>query len=315
MDGSTNGRIGWQDLPVGVQRGVERIIGDEVVEWHSQPGGFSPGTADRVVTRGGRRAFVKACGTSLNPDTPTIHRREIAVMEVIPADAPAPSMLGSLDDDDWVAIVLEDVAGAQPQAPCNADEIWAVLDTVAQLDDLEVRDPQHVLPYASVDLAGTFGGWRRMLEDGTELPAGWSESRVAWLDRFAMGALPALDGDGLIHTDLRADNILVTRDGGIVIVDWPWANRGRAWFDGVGVLGDALLGRPTFDADAIIVDHPLFDGVERDDLDGVIAGLTGYFIDAAKRPAPAGLPTIRDAQRRQGAVMLAWLERRLDPRR
>ncbi|MGG7463242.1 phosphotransferase [Plantibacter sp. YIM 135347] len=315
MNGSTNGRIGWQDLPAGVQRGVERIIGDEVVEWHSQSGGFSPGTADRVVTQGGRRAFVKACGTDRNPDTPTIHRREIAVMGVLPADVPAPRMLGSYDDDDWVAIVLEDVVGASPRTPCDADELWDVLDAVEQLSGVEVNDPDHVLPYASVDLAGTFRGWRNLLEDDVTPPEGWTPSRIAWLDRLATGALPELDGDGLVHTDLRSDNILITRDGGIVLVDWPWANRGQSWFDGVGLLGDVLVGKPSFDADALIIDHPLFDGVDRDVIDGVIAGLTGYFVDAARRPAPAGLPTIREAQRRQGDAMLAWLERRLDPRR
>ena len=53
-------RIGWADLPERVRDEVQAIIGGEVVSAVSQSGGFSPGTADRVVTTNGRRAFVKA---------------------------------------------------------------------------------------------------------------------------------------------------------------------------------------------------------------------------------------------------------------
>ena len=59
-------RIGWVDLPEPVRAAVEDIIGGTVVEARSQSGGFSPGTADRVRTADGRRAFVKAVSADLN---------------------------------------------------------------------------------------------------------------------------------------------------------------------------------------------------------------------------------------------------------
>ncbi|MFT4081246.1 MAG: hypothetical protein QM638_01545 [Nocardioides sp.] len=42
-----------------------------------QIGGMSPGCAARVRGADGTRAFVKAVGADLNPDTPTLFRREI----------------------------------------------------------------------------------------------------------------------------------------------------------------------------------------------------------------------------------------------
>ena len=38
--------------------------------------------------------------------------------------------------------------------------------------------------------------------------------------------LAALDGDTLVHCDIRADNMLITpgRHAGVV-VDWPWGSR------------------------------------------------------------------------------------------
>ncbi|GIJ21197.1 hypothetical protein Vlu01_18210 [Micromonospora lutea] len=58
---------------------MEKIIGDRVVEAVSQSGGYSPGTADRVRTTSGRRAFVKAASPAQNPDTPAMHRAEARI--------------------------------------------------------------------------------------------------------------------------------------------------------------------------------------------------------------------------------------------
>ena len=53
--------------PLSLRSDVERALGSPVVRAASQPGGFSPGSADRVVLADGRRAFVKAVGTSDPP--------------------------------------------------------------------------------------------------------------------------------------------------------------------------------------------------------------------------------------------------------
>ena len=43
-------RITWSDLPGQVRAAVEEPAGSPVLAAESQAGGFSPGTADRVVT-------------------------------------------------------------------------------------------------------------------------------------------------------------------------------------------------------------------------------------------------------------------------
>lgn len=48
-------------------------------------------------------------------------------------------------------------------------------------------------------------------------------------------------------------------------------------------------------------------------VDGLLAGLGGYLLDSARRPAPQGLPTVRAFQRVQGDATLDWLRRRLEP--
>lgn len=51
---------------------------------------------------------------------------------------------------------------------------------------------------------------------------------------------------------------------------------------------------------------------DRDDITAVLAGLTGYFLDAARQPSPRGLPTVRAFQAAQGERTLAWLKTRVD---
>lgn len=59
-------RLTWADLPDEIRTRAELIIGGHIVEARSQPSGFSPGTADRVRTSDGRRAFVKAVTPAVN---------------------------------------------------------------------------------------------------------------------------------------------------------------------------------------------------------------------------------------------------------
>ena len=90
MASASGVRIGGADLPAPLRAWVEQQLGDEVAEAVSQPGGFSPGTADDVVTRTGRRAFVKAVSPQQNEISPSLHRKELAVCRAMPQSAPAP---------------------------------------------------------------------------------------------------------------------------------------------------------------------------------------------------------------------------------
>src|SRR3954465_12624350 len=101
-------RVAYDDLPAGVRAWVDDTMGGPVTEAVTQPGGFSPGVASRIRTADGHRAFVKAvCGTA-NPQSPDMHRKEAAVTAALPEHAPAPRLLASYDDGEWVALLLED---------------------------------------------------------------------------------------------------------------------------------------------------------------------------------------------------------------
>jgi aminoglycoside phosphotransferase (APT) family kinase protein len=301
-------RIGWQDLPAEVRIAVQDILGQPVVEAASQPGGFSPGTADRVRTADGGRAFVKAVGVSLNEHSVDLHRREARVTALLPPDTPAPRLLGSYDDGQWIALVLEDVEGRHPRTPWVADELDAVL---AMLRDLAARltpAPVEGLPTAAEVLGQDFGGWQRIAETSPTDLTPWAADRLPELCALAEHARTAVVGDTLVHIDVRADNLLVGPDGRITLVDWPWACTGPAWLDTLLLLINVRLfgGHST---DRLLAEHAK--GADPYDLTAVLAGIGGFFLDVARQPPQRGLPTVREFQRAQAATVLAWLRERL----
>ncbi|MGI3784091.1 MAG: phosphotransferase [Janthinobacterium lividum] len=301
-------RVAWDDLPAHVRGAVEDILGAPVVEAVSQPGGFSPGSADRVLTADGRRAFVKAVAGSINPHSPDLHRREIAVTAALPRSAPAPALLGSHDDGDWVALVLTDVEGRHPRLPWQGDELEAVREAFVALAETPMTGGLGRLPKTGPGFAEDFAGWRRWRDDPDPGLDPWVTRNLERLALAAERAETALEGEQLVHGDGRADNLLLTPDGSVVVVDWPWATRGAAWFDRLALLVNVGLNDAGAPLEELL--EVWLPDVAADDVDAVLAGLAAYFVDIARRPDPPGLPTVRAFQRAQGEVVLRWLRQR-----
>ena len=305
MISATGSRIGWSELPDGVRAAVAEILGAPVVTAASQSGGFSPGTADRVTTSSGRRAFVKAVSLDQNDLSPQLHRREARVAGLLPATAPAPRLLGAHDDGHWVALVLEDVEGRHPVTPWDPRELGRVLEALEQLARVATPAPPGLRPAVEM-LAEDFAGWERVRSDPPPDLDPWVAEHLDALCAAATRGLAALGGDTLVHFDLRADNLLLRSDGGVALVDWPWACVGPVWLDRLLLLVNVRL-YGGHDTGALLDDLVARTGADRGDLVAVLAGMAGFFAHNARLPALPGLPTLRDFQRAQAEAVLAWL--------
>ena len=306
-------RISWTDLPGHVREGIEQIIGAPVMEARGQQGGFSPGTADRVLTASGQRAFVKAVSPQLNEHSPGIHRKEAAVAAALPAGVPAPALIGTYDDGEWVALVLSDVEGRHPHVPWHAVEVHLVLDALLKISRTPLPPELGQLPTLETELADPFRGWTRVRRSPPEGCDPWVLRNLDTLERLAEQGLRDVVGDSLAHTDIRADNILITAADGAVLVDWPWAAVGAPWVDALTVLVNVRVFDPGFDVDALLKSHDVFGTATPENVNGFLSGLAAYFIDAARQPPPPGLPTVRAFQQRQGEAVIHWLRDRLPP--
>jgi aminoglycoside phosphotransferase (APT) family kinase protein len=292
---------------------VEVRLGGRVVEAVTQPGGFSPGVAARLKTATGKRAFVKAVGPEPNPESPDIHRAEARIAASLPGGVPAPRLLGSFDEDGWVALLFEDIEGRQPAQPWVAAELAMVLEALAGLAAALTPSPIDA-PTVADRFGEDFQGWRRLVESerrGDDSLAGlvpWARRHLADLAALEAGWGAAAEGASLVHADLRADNLLLAGDR-VVVVDWPWACLAASWFDLVAMLPSVRMqGGPL--PEALFSDHPVARTANPEAVTAVLAAVTGFFVRQSRQPPPPGLPTLREFQAAQGRAALAWLKTR-----
>lgn len=307
-------RLEWQQLPPDVRRRLEARLGSAVVEARTQAGGFSPGVASRLLLADGRRLFVKAVGPAPNPHTAGMHRREGEVAARLPRATPAPRLHWIDDEDGWVALCFDDVDGRQPALPWRDGELRRVLDMVVSLSDVLTPSPISATPFAH-ELESSFDCFRGLAAGNADVSPEALHQVEPWvlrnLDRLALlegSWQEAAAGASLLHSDLRADNLLLTEDR-VVVVDWPHVSVGAPWIDLLGMLPSiAMQGGPepadVFDA------HPVARGAEPDAVDAVLCALAGYFAVNALRAAPPGLPTLRPFQQAQGEQAVRWLRHR-----
>ncbi|PRY16826.1 aminoglycoside phosphotransferase [Kineococcus rhizosphaerae] len=281
MEGAGGNRVRWQDLPAAVHDAVAQVLGSPVVRAVSQSGGFSPGSADRVLAADGSRAFVKAVSPRQNADSPALHAREARIARSLPAGVPAPRLLGASLVDDWQVLVLDEVPGRQPELPWRHEDLDLVVRALERLAEVATPCPVPGLPTAREALTG-------------ELPE---------------EALRLVGGDTLVHLDLRADNLLVG-GGRAWLVDWPHACVGAAWLDLLALLFevDRLGGQDL--AERTLRTSSLTRDVDPAVLTTVLDGFSTFFLDRAAQPAPPGLPTLRAFQRAQGEGLARWVARR-----
>lgn len=289
---------------------IERVCGAPVTEARTQAGGFSPGVAARVRCADGTRWFVKAASAGLNPDAPRLHRREasmLAAMDPLIAAGrlPVPRLRGTAEVGPWFALVVDDVAGHQPSLPWRDDQLELVLAAMDRLAEALTPAPL-AAPGVAEHLGGDFTGWRTLARTpGDDRVDPWARARLSELAGREATWAGYADGDTLLHADIRADNLLLTR-GGVVVVDWPHACRGAAFLDLVFFAPSvAMQGGP--EPAALLARSPAGRAVRRDALAAVVCALAGFFTEGSLRPPPPGLPTLRAFQAAQAETACRWL--------
>ena len=243
----------------------------------------------------GSTAFVKAGAEEI---TSEFLREELRFYLAVQAPF-MPRLLG-YDDGDPPLLVLEDLTVARWPPPWDAPAIEQVRAALAEL--WSTPPPAWVPPIAE-EREWLLGGWAAIEGDpGPFLSLGLCSSE--WLD----DALPVLrraaetapiEGDSLLHLDVRSDNLCLT-DRGAVLVDWNLIHLGNpdldlaAWAPSLHLEGgpapeETLSGAP-----------------------GLAAALAGFFSARAGLPPPPTAPDVRRFQLAQARIALPWACRELD---
>lgn len=276
--------------------------------------GFTPGFAAVLELADGHQVFVKAVSPAQNEHSPVLARQEIAAASSIPESVPAPRLLWSLDDGDWVVLGFEAVVGRSPELPWRATDLERVLDALVDLSQARPL-AGHALPDQAAAWAESFTGWRSFAAMGAneraeivERAGGigeWAHRHLERLATWEADAARFAAGESLVHGDLRADNIMLAPEE-LWFVDWPHAGVGAPWLDLAFMLPSVTM-QGGGAAHELFSASPLSDGVSRDAQRAVVAGITGFFTWHCLQPDPPGLPNLRAFQRAQAYTAVAWL--------
>ncbi|MFE2032317.1 aminoglycoside phosphotransferase family protein [Streptomyces scopuliridis] len=301
-------RIPWESLPRPVKAGIENVLQGTVTAATSQQGGFSDGLAVRLELSDGRRAFAKAVDTVAASAVGAFHRREGAVAAALPPGVPAPRLLGSYDDGEWVALVFEDIDGTLPAQPWRERELERVLDALTDLAERLTPAPR--LPVTLP--APRLGGWERLANHPRALaklaevaPRAARELETHLSLEARLGEATA--GDTLTHGDLYPFNVLLTDDR-VVVVDWPHAWIGPAHADVVMLLGSVALSG--INPEPYAARHPLLTGVDPEAVDVLISAQAGFLLAAACSMDSTGDPRLEGMMTGLGLASLRWLSAR-----
>ncbi|MFJ5103980.1 phosphotransferase [Streptomyces sp. NPDC088554] len=303
---ATARRLTWPQLPQGVRDTVEQRLGAPVLAAESQNGGFTDGVAARVDLDNGTRAFIKALAAEheLAPD----YRTEARIAAALPADVPASRLRFSLEAEGWIVLVYDDVEGRHPDFVRPTD-LAAALTCVERMASALTPNP---LPWAvpiTTPLGPLLCGWHTLRADGA--PAGldpWSARNLDRLADLESRWAEATEGDTLLHADLRHDNMLLTRDGTVLAVDWAWACVGADWVELVYLL--PAVAAAGADPEEIAAAHPLTRRADPSAVDAFLCALAGFYTLSGSLPAPSWSPHIRTHEAWYGRLCRTWLARR-----
>jgi aminoglycoside phosphotransferase (APT) family kinase protein len=312
--GATAVRPAWADLPVELRTAIGVRLGSPVSSATTMGGGFTRGFAGVLDTEGGQRFFVKAASLSHERYLADWQYREVAITGALPEAVPAARPRWSLTAADYYATCLDAVDGAVPRLPWSPPELLAALDAWATAADALADPPAELL---AMDLPPLPYLLTREMSAWTDVAAGLEPEPAS---STALRHLPELmafeqltpgfcEGSGVIHGDLRVDNIMIDASTGAAwICDWTWCARGAAFFDTASLLVTAHASG--LDASALFFDHATGRNVPPEALDAVLASLSGYWLTRAASGPSSASPYIRGHQRWSGDMALHWLATR-----
>lgn len=306
--GATAVRPDWCDLPATVREAISARLGAPVTGATTAGGGFTRAFAALLTTEGGDRAFVKAA--PLTEPLADWYAREAAITAALPEQVPAARPRWTLVAEDHFVLCLDAIEAHVPALPWAPAELAAALGAW-QVSAAALSSPSEELRGVGLPRLGDIvrdelSWWSEIAAGRAPMPPapGWVPDHLGELAALEQGLPELVAGPGMLHGDLRVDNVLLDGYGKAWICDWTWPCTGAQWFDTVTLLVTAYASG--LDADAALAPWQAPDrGV-----DGALAAMGGYWLARAAGGPSSASPHSRQHQLFSGQQALAWLAER-----
>ena len=302
--GATAVRPDWDDLSPALRAAINDRLGAPVVTATTAGGGFTRAFAATVETAAGERAFLKAAPRK--DPTSDWYAREAAITSALPPQVPAAQPRWTLVTKDHYVLCLEAIAGRVPDLPWQPDNLESALRAWREASAALTVPPVPDLPRMSDIVRGELSWWSEIAAGRAPMPPAptWVRSHIHDLARLEQALPKLVEGPGMLHGDLRIDNIMIDAYGKSWLCDWTWPCLGAPWFDTVTLLITAY-------ASGLDADHYLrpWDAPDAG-IDGTLAAMSGYWLTRAADGPSSASPHSRQHQRFSGTQALAWLASR-----
>ncbi len=271
-----------------------RLLGGAVVSAVPVAGGYTHAGRWRLRLEDGRAAFLKH---ATDEATARWLRDEWRIYGGL--RAPWLAEVRAWEDGERPVLLLEDLGAARWPPTWTPGDVERVLSTMAAV--ASAPPPAGLSRLA--DSRDALCGWSKVAQDPAPF-LGLGLAEPAWLDRHLPALIAAeeaapLDGERLLHRDLRSDNLCF--DGArTLIVDWNWAQVGNPTFD-------IAFWLPSLWAEG---GPPPWEVLPQEA--ALAALVSGFFAACAGLPTLPHAPRVRHIQRVQLERALPWVVRALE---
>ncbi|WP_233427812.1 phosphotransferase family protein [Actinokineospora spheciospongiae] len=135
----------------------------------------------------------------------------------------APDVVFHADMDDWLIIGFAYVPGRRADLSPGSADLPLVAGTLSRISRIQAPD---LRPLRDRWFATDW--WTRLADEAPDHIRGWDAAELA---RVSATAPALVDGTSLLHTDLHADQFLISQDGQVHVVDWGFPGSGAPWVD------------------------------------------------------------------------------------
>ncbi|TNE29843.1 MAG: aminoglycoside phosphotransferase family protein [Alphaproteobacteria bacterium] len=319
----------WTELPSEVLSEIEKITG-KIAAAEIAWGGYSPSACFRATAENGEKYFIKGSHPGQAAHGAKALRQEIHAYTTLKfLQQLAPRFHGSIsvgDEDDW-RLGIWDMVDGKTALPWTLAKTQAVVDLLWQLHSSVSRADVPDLPDGreSNHVSDFFLGerlWKRFereddsnrqqhfaeLFEDSDAARQWLDTHLPALVRLQSGMSGMTGPEGVVHFDLRSDNILFNAEGRAVIVDWTDTCWGQVLLD-IVLFAQCVAAESGIAPQTVIQQYEDVSGhiYPREDVLSVVATVTGYFADNAWRAVPQELPRLRWVQSICLQAGLSWL--------
>jgi Phosphotransferase enzyme family len=296
--GATAVRPKWPDLPQSLREAISSRLGGPIVAARSAGGGFTRAFAAVLQTEAaGPTAFVKAA--PLQDPNSDWYAREASITAALPAVVAAARPSWTMVHSGYFVLCLDAVDGHVPALPWVPAQLTAAVAAWTTAASALTSPPVDGLPALADIVRAEMSQWAPIADGHAPLPRAVPPDRLRELTALERRLPAMVDGPGMLHGDLRIDNVVIDRSGRAWLCDWTWPCLGAPWFDTVTLLVSAYASGA--EVDGFLADAP------PEGVDAALAGLAGYWLTRAEGPASSASPNSRQHHRFSGRAVLGWL--------